>query len=182
MHDVRRMYLAGAAPAVLALFLMSPQAAAPAALEIVVKRLDALEKGNDNLKEENEELRKRVNATTPKASAKVETSKSEPIHHPRWVSLPSSKPRISRWRSAALLVFAQPTVLKVKPQGSMSCSALVNIGISSPKEQHAVSCRPALGLHGSELLGRPAPYTPSRSKLSGSDLPRCAVLRSPQFG
>src|SRR5215471_18235034 len=105
-------------------------------------------------------------------------------HHPRWVSLPSSKPRISRWRSAALLVFAQPTVLKVKPQGSMSCSALVNIGISGPKEQHAVSCRPALGLHGSELLGRsrPAPYTPSRSKLSGSDLPRCAVLRSPQFG
>jgi len=79
MHDVRRMYLAGAAPAVLALFLMSSQAAAQAALEIVVKRLNALEKRNDNLKEENEELRKRVNATTPKAFAKVETSKSEPI-------------------------------------------------------------------------------------------------------
>jgi predicted porin len=79
MRDLRKMYLGGAAPAVLSLFLMSSQASAQATLDDVVKRLDALEKSNDKLKKENEELKKRVNATTPKASAKVETTQSEPL-------------------------------------------------------------------------------------------------------
>jgi hypothetical protein len=82
MHDLRKMYLGGAAPAVLSLFLMSSQAAAEVTLDDVVKRFDALEKSNEKLKKENEELRRRINATAPKAPAKVETTKSEPIPPP----------------------------------------------------------------------------------------------------